>query len=400
MIYLYITSLFFAFFPYISFVYTGTDIQPYSLIINLIIFSILIVRNKTIKMSFINFLFFVPVLLSLTLIIFSENKFSGFRSLYGYLNLSISLYVFLFIIRNSEKLYIRMLSISIYLWTAVGLIQTFFYRDFLFFLLPRSIEAIAISESRGVNSLAPEPTFYGIISIFLVLITATIPKEKLFNKNILIYLLLFSIILIAKSSMVILFLILYIIIYLLLHIFSLYKRPKIIILLLITIFFFINMDFSFLNGTRAYDLFLIAVEHPLEIAMLDASMNDRLSAIYFSMKGFITSFGSPHPYGEYSNYLMQEVPHSNYFWYITINDRIKSFYGGVLFELGIVGMIIFIGISYFLYRFYSYNIKLFLQYFLFVNAILFTAVPLSLSLIPLYLASLYKYQTKKESNSK
>ena len=392
MIVLFALSLFFTFFPYISFVYTGTDIQPYSLVVNMAIFIILIFYHKIKKLNKVNLLLFIPVILSITLIFFSENKFSGFRSLYGYLNLAVSLIVYSYIIAHKEKLFLKFLTLSVYTWTIVAIIQTFFLRSFLFFLLPRNSEAISIGESRGVNSLAPEPTFYGLVTLFMILVIILIPSERLKSKNYLLILLILSIILLSKSSMTILFLFLFLFLFLLIHFFSLKNFLMLVSFLSLTVILITYIDFSFLADIRVYKLFQIAIENPLEVATIDASMNDRVSAIYFSLKGFFTSWLLPHSYGAYSEFLKSEVPHSDYFWYVTINDRIKSYYGSIFFELGAFGMIIFISISYYLYKYYSYSKKMFLLFFLFFNSILFSAIPLSLPLVPLYLATLHIYK--------
>jgi O-antigen ligase len=144
----------------------------------------------------------------------------------------------------------------------------------------------------------------------------------------------------------------------------------------------------------------MALENPLEVARLDGSLNDRVSAVYYSLKGFFLDNMRPHTYGEYSELLMREVPNSSYFWYITINDRIKSYYGSILFELGFIGFLYIVVFSYFIYEFYKWRRKAAIVFVLFFNAILFSAIPLSMPYIPLYLASLYvnkKYNRKEET---
>jgi hypothetical protein len=76
------------------------------------------------------------------------------------------------------------------------------------------ISASRTTQNRGVTSLAPEPTFYGMILIFYAVIFSTIEIK---NKKLFIFLCAVSVFVLAQSSMSILFLFIASFLYLILN---------------------------------------------------------------------------------------------------------------------------------------------------------------------------------------
>ena len=140
---------------------------------------------------------------------------------------------------------------------------------------------------------------------------------------------------------------------------------------------------------RALHLLSQLITHP-ESLMSDDSINTRMGIIYFSIKGFIDGYGMPNGFGAFSDYWTIEILKQNIFVqvYGTPPVRIMSFYGSILFELGVIGLLIPISYSIIIFKAYKKNIKDFLLFFFFLNTILFTAIPLSLPLVGVYMAAL------------
>ena len=76
-------------------------------------------------------------------------------------------------------------------------------------------------------------------------------------------------------------------------------------------------------------------------------------------------------------------------------NRIMSYYGAILFELGLIGALIPITYSIILFQAYRYNIRQFLILIFSINIILFTAVPVTFTLVGMYFGALiYKAENR------
>jgi len=155
-----------------------------------------------------------------------------------------------------------------------------------------------------------------------------------------------------------------------------------------------NYDYD----SRALVLLDTVITNPGSL-MSDGSINARMAAIYFSIMGFIDNFGIPNGFGAFSNYQEIELPKQDIFTHIKSPPvRIMSFYGGILFELGVIGLLIPISYSIIILRAYKKNIKNFLLFFFFLNTILFTAIPVTLPLVGIYIGALL-YRSDSGANA-
>lgn len=332
-------------------------------------------------------LLFIPLFYGLLLLPTSYDYLSGLRSVVGYFTIALVPLVFYFMLKKYFDITIKFLKLTVIIYFLVGLIQVIFDRNFFSSILNRS----STTDSRGVTSLVAEPTFYGIVCLFLILIFVSLEIK---NRKEYIYLLLFQIIFLSQSSMTILFLIIFCFYYFLFK--SNFRMINIFVVLLAVISLVLfNIDFSSSN-LRMLQLVNKFVENPSTIFILDASINDRVSAIYFSIKGFLDNYGIANGFGRYSSYLALEIPKQNIFWWVSESNRIMSFYGSVLFELGFVGFLIPIVYSTIIYKAYKYKVKEVLLYIFFINTILFSAIPLSFPFIGIYMATLI-YKVKYET---
>jgi len=381
----YLPILLFSFFPYVTLYPVNSDIQPWCILF-VLVFSLLLFYKNTKFPSEISPLW-LPFMCSLGLLVVSSDILSAIRSVFGYLTIGLVPFAFYFILKYEYDLFEKFIKITSIIYFIVGLVQILFYKQFMSFLLNR----LSTSENRGVTSLAPEPTFYGIICLFLILIFLSLNIK---NKYAYIYILLFQIFFLAQSSMTILFLIIFIFYY------SIFKlNIKVVFFTLfgvMTVFTFLyNIDLASYN-IRAIQLLNIFLEEPTNILIVDASVNDRVSAIYFSLKGFFDNYILPNGFGTYTTYLSLELPKQTTFWWVSESNRIMSYYGSILFELGFVGIVIPFTYSFIIFKAYKYKLRDFLLYLFFLNTILFSAIPLSFPFVGIYIATLL-YKAKHET---
>ncbi|WP_067177447.1 hypothetical protein [Sulfurospirillum sp. UCH001] len=373
----YLLIILFSFFPYITLYSFGSDIQPWS-IVSITLMSLLLFYNKIRFYNIFVFLF-LPFLYSLFLLIVSMDYSSGVRSTLGYLTIGLVPFIFNRILIKHYELFVKFLKLTTIVYLIVGLIQILFDEQFMAFLLNRNTTTI----SRGVVSLSPEPTFYGIICLFLILLFISLDIK---NKIKYIFLLLFQICFLAQSTMTIFFLLIFSFYYFLFK-----MNIKIVGLLclsmFVTLIFIDNIDFVPQN-IRLFQLISAFLNDPSNIVIFDASINERVSAIYFSIKGFIDNNFLPNGFGIYSQYLNHELPKQNIFWWTSESNRIMSFYGSILFEMGFIGFTIPFVYTIIIFRAYKNQIGSGLLYFFFINTILVSAIPLSFPFVGIYMATL------------
>jgi len=381
----YFPILLFSFFPYITLYSLGSDIQPWSIVFVSVLSLLLFYKN--IKFDSEIYFLWLPFLYSLGLLTVSSDTFSAIRSVIGYFTIAIVPFAFYYILKYQYHLFEKFIKITSIVYFIVGLVQILFYDKFMSFLLNR----LSTTENRGVTSLVAEPTFYGIVCLFLILIFVSLNIK---HKEKYIYLLLFQIFFLAQSSMTIAFLAIYGVYHFLFKV-----NSKVILwsslFLFIIIIGVMNTDIMFQN-VRAFQLIGKLLEEPSNIFIVDASINDRVSAIYFSLKGFFDNYMLANSFGTYASYLSLELPKQTTFWWVSESNRIMSYYGSILFELGFIGLIIPTIYSVIIFKAYRTKYKEFLLYFFFLNTILLSAIPLSFPFVGIYMATLL-YKAKHET---
>ncbi len=378
-------------FPFVTIVSFGTDIQPWNVVF-LVIMSVVILNNS-VKINRRLAPLFIPVVLALALMLISTDDINSYvRSLLGYVIIALSPIVYYYIIDRNFNQFLKIIRLSTYVWLGVALIQYFVDPSMFWFLLNR----ISGGDTRGVVSLSPEPTFYGIIGVFYILIFLAIDYRK--NQRY-IFLWIFQIFFLAQSGMAILFVIIF-----MFYLFLFKTNIKLIFsclflaIFVVTALFFI--DINEYAHIRAVSLFVSFLENGIDIATLDASVNDRWSAIYFSLMGFLDNYLFPNGMTSYAGFLSEQIQHNDSFWRVSIENRIMSYYGSILFELGIVGLIVPFVYSNIVFRAYSCKKKDMILYFVFINTILFSAIQLSFPLVGMYIATLlYKIKIKNENEN-
>ena len=380
---IFILFLFFIFFPFVSPIKTSTDMQPYSVVFAFILlpfFKLTITRSQL-------YILLLP-LVAIVVLFFSDFSFNSLRSLYNYISLFIIYYVSYKVLKSNVLNVKSIIKFFLSVWISIGLLQATIKKDLLTFLISES----RTTENRGATSLAPEPTFFAIILIYFLLF---IFQLNLKNKNKYYIAIIFSILLVAKSSMGF--------VYLLVMFFYILLTKLNFKLFLITISscLLLSISISFFVDSRLYELAMIFIENPSNLIMFDASINDRFFQIYFSIKGFFQFYFLPHGFSYWGKYLAIEVPkYSDYVMvdYFSSDGRIMSGLGSLLFELGFFGLLLPILIlkqNIILYR--NNFIDLFFVLIL-ISLLLISAIPIGFSYFGLYLALIEYINTERKVN--
>ncbi|EKO3714465.1 hypothetical protein VCSRO155_3297 [Vibrio cholerae] len=359
--------------------------QPFALISAVLLFFLF--RSKLcISEVWLFYMLFAAFLL----LFFGGLNFIGVRSFFNYASLFFIAYVSFRILKSGRVNFERFLLISFGIWFFIALIQKFFKSDFLTFL----VSASRTTDDRGVTGLAPEPTFLGIVYLFYIIFALHLPELKF--RKLLIIMSIVGILFLAQSSMVLLFLIIMLGVFIITNV-----SPKSLFLFFLSVVFF-SYFISFLEGSRIHRLFEMVGNDPFSLVLIDASINDRFFHVFFSIKGFFENLLIPNgyyswlPYAREQLVIYQDVVIVEWF---SLGGRIMSGYGGALFELGVFFIIVPVVLTRFLFGVYKDNIKVFLFFLIFVNMIMFSAIPVGFPIFGFYLGFLnfllYEKQWKK-----
>jgi len=381
--YLFLLTIFFPYIKIIPIEEVG-DTQPVALVLGVILFFYyVIMKRETIIKPFI-YLFVVWTLAIIVFLVIPPISINGFRSLIGYTSLfflSFSSYIFL---KQTQGVPDKFIKFVIIIWGTVGLIQAFIYPEFLSFLLNRFSN---IRESgRGVLSLAPEPSYFGTVGIFLLFYSVFQLRSYFYS-----FFLLFQIIFLAKSSLAIFVLGLTLIIYL-----FTYKKfisgGILVALMLLLGSYMINS--TYFANTRMVHLLSNTINGDI-IFETDESANSRFSAIYFPLKGFIDHLGVPGGLSTYSDYVIDNWRGMSFFEYVGLG-RIMSGYGAALYEMGIFGLLISIVFVMAIRNYFKQNKKMGIVISISFTLFMFTPVPLASPYVSFFYGYLIYYTRKNE----
>ena len=293
--------------------------QPYALL-----FSVLYICCENNLSKFFNYQIQIAVLV-ITFILIIPSIFSKvslsivFRSCFHYFSICIIPIAVNLSLKNNELNEEKIIKLFMIVWLLVGIIQISFNREFMSFL----ISDLRTSEARGVCSLAPEPSFYGYMCYFFIIISMNFKK----NKNLFIIFNILQILFLAQSSVGLLYIfILFIFLTIEKCITNLSLKNVLYfsgLIFLLFVFYFVIMNY--MEGTRIQDLFIKLINNP-DSLIKDESISERINAIKVSLKSFVSSFGIPNGFSKL----------------ITKAGRIMSGYGSLLHEMGIFGLLIII----------------------------------------------------------
>lgn len=345
------------FFPFVTFIYTGVDTQPYAIMMALIIILIYWIREN-ILISKANMLIIcicaimgIYVLLEFgTMSI--EQLFSGY---FPYAALMIIPYgTYLILTKNGgiNEGYVKGI---IWCWFLVGFMQKYINSSFAYPILTR----YTTNATRGVVGLATEPSAYGYMCVFMMIFVMQFKTKKLlYLVNLLIQIVLF-----ASSSVALV----YIAVYMILIVFNEILRHK--------KFAFIRT--MLLSGAGVGGLYLMYryIPRTNRIGSLlyylfnqpdkffnDGSIRLRIMAIEQSITGFAEYRGLPHGIS---------------------NIRIMSGVGELLYSGGFLSVLVLMVIAYILWNSYPRHTRFIYTVGFFI--VMLSSIPFNASLANFYL---------------
>ena len=381
----------FSLFPFVKFFFVdfGSDQQPYALIISILIVLLYILRGGKWPRATV-------VIVLVCMVATFWGAIDGINTVYArsmanYLSLffiTFAVYVDLLTYKRIDERFIKLVILT---WTSVGVIQRFVNRGFLTALLSASRTSL----DRGVVSLAVEPTTYGLFCLLMIVIC-----WEYFESGRVLYTLLcvFQLIFLAQSSMALLLLgILLFYVGIVYFLFSYRLSVKLKVLAVVVVGFFAAYFFvdEFLAGARIQRLMTMLIKNPLSIVMLDASVNDRVSHVYFSIRGALDNYLIPNGFNAWRQYVTTKSASQTTFFWVSKGDRIMSGYGAVLFELGVFGLILLVTTTRIIMR-CKMEFRRRIIYTLFIQAVMFTAIPIGFPLYP-FLIGTFLYYGRRDS---
>lgn len=323
----------FSFFPYLPIFPFSTDNQPNALFLAVVLYFGGIKRKIDTNLFALLAVFTFSVLL----LLFSSLSEVALKSVAQYMSLFIISSVTCEGLSRNNGLPYNIYIFAVLFWFLIGGIQFLFDSTFGTFLSSRAVEAF--NGGRGVTSLAPEPTFYGMMCVFFVMIGILNFRERK-NIKILMLILLIQIVVFSKSSTVIFSLGLVFIV-------SIFIRKNFLyfcIIVLIILSFFpvlINLLHSYRIGILLAKIY----NDPLAFILLDGSVNSRFLNVFIPIYGFIVDGGLPHGYDSFASLIIEmrtsfSILFSDYMLLGgNVTSKIGSGISAMLYELGWVGAI-------------------------------------------------------------
>lgn len=387
----------FSLLPYIQVLPLGTDSQPNALLIAFCLFPFCASWKMDKDLALLLFL----TLVSVFVLFISPLTFGSIRSLVNYFSLFFITYVTYCALKRNDGIPYRLFATLVYVWFIVGTVQLFLYPSFMSFLIPRGDSSSTLESGRGITCLAPEPTFYGIVCIFLGMMAwlnfRSHPKVKVLYWLIGIQLFLYS-----RSTLAIFVLFATLGLYAFLA--MLKDKGKrwitlgIMIVMLLAVYVVVQSFSEEISGVRIGKLLTILIEHPESFIILDASANERFMHIFFPLYGFFDNWGLPHGYENFGAFMDEcfKKPQFQYLFSDYVRDanitRIMSGWGSIFYELGFAAFLL-LYVVYDLFSNLAIGRKKILFYTLFC-LILLNAVPFSNAIIPFFIGNLFYLRDK------
>lgn len=355
---------FFCFFPFLlPLKVLGTDIQFYAFIVSIAYLSCLSkwYYSKEIKLFCLYFL--IAAIIGIPS---ASNIIIMVRCLFQYASLFfICCAVYNLLIRENG-LDIRLSKYFILCWFIVGAIQTFLFPDFGGFLVANS----RTTSDRGVYSLASEPSFFGLQCFYFLFIASAFDKhQKTYLALISIMVLIF-----AQSFTGLVFLIFMLAFFISDSI--TFRRISFkwilssIIIIGVSAFYIGNH----LRNSRLGSIITLLISNE-NLTKKDESSSVRFNAIFESL----------------------QTSYNNVFFPNGFTERVGSMFGGILQELGIIGLPLMVIVTLLLTSYYR---KKWVRYvaFLIIFILFFTNMQMANPTFAFVLAlSIYQHEYQKQS---
>ena len=378
------TMLLFPFVRFIPIEALGSDTQIHCLIIPMMA---LFLAKKT-KLPRIYFLLFIPIAVA-TFFLIKEpiNNFAVITRWMQYNGLFLGCAGSYILLKSDNKKILneKYLLIIFLIYFFVGLIQTFFYKEFLNFLV--SSTGMRSSVSRGVTSLSNEPSFYADNNFLFFLLFNSL---NLKYKKTVSFLAIFQTLFFARSS---LGLCLFAVYFFLNFIFR-FNLKKLAIYSIGLILIIISFNL-FLKNTRIYTLSNLLIQNP-QLILKDNSANKRSGGLIQGIKGSIDNNFLPNGFEKWKYYSTEQNTLENENA-ILVPEKGGSRIGSTLFELGFFSIPIFI----FLFIIISKNrsISVSLVYFFSLLSLFVSSLPYINSLLCCTISYIYYHSTYKTNEN-
>lgn len=333
--------------PYLK-IMSGVDNQPILFIGGVLGLLMLNKSWRYSKLKFSLFLLTIPVFL-ISGVINEPSTFTFFKELLFPVTFLIASFVIYNKHDSISKMYIRLFPWIVSLWIITGLIQSFVFHDFLTFLVTRSDGS---GESgRGMTSLAPEPTYFAIQLILLILIYKICGGKN--NKWIAISFL--SIFLLSKSSTVILLIFFSISLTAIFskNIFKVFLNVSVIAILYMLISYVFENNMIDISSSRFITVLSDFLKNPNQLLYIDASATARFIHMVYPWKISLSEFFRPMLFTNfgivYENFI-QDVINETPFLKWGKSKNISSGYGTLIYKYGCIGLIFIANICYNVYK--------------------------------------------------
>ena len=357
------------FFPFIQIIWWRADTQPYAVMVSILIILVCFIREgKGDKKNLVLICCGIIMGAFAMVDIYMDGFYSAFRSYFSYLSLiCVPLAVFT-IFKRRNGFNETLAKICMWVWFAVGLIQRYFIPEFAYPLLSRH----TTGGSRGAISLATEPSAYGYMCLFMMLIALQMKKHARFY----VLMLLVQVVVFASSSVTLVYLAVYILAYMLNELF-LHKKFAMLKMVIVAgggIGGLLVIRALFPPTNRMGALVNYLFEEPQKI-IEDESIVMRLDAIKYGFGSFIENHFLPH--GMY-------------------NFKIMSGMGGLFYECGFIAIIFLIAIGAIIWKGSPKGFRF--MYVFGYMAIMFSSIPFSAPIMCFYLGiCLYQaWEAEKE----
>lgn len=372
-----------AMFPWSPPILKFTDLQPTPIIFSILYF-IFFVR----KIPLVCIWPISAILAAVSLMFFLGINVNSVRGVYPYLLFSIVMVATVdFLNFNGNKLNVWIIYSSIFVWLCVSLIQ-FQNPEFALSLISRTT-GTSLSQGRGVSSLAPEPTFHGIqmlVVFILVLLLYLMRSIRSQDFHLLLGIIFFQILFFSQSAVVIVILLATIFLY------CIFFKFRYVLFAPLILLFIWHQNVGRLG---------IYLNRKHDDLLMDQSVSDRISQIFYSFYYTVTDFFIPHGFNSWqfinANIFSSTLGINS----ISTNPRVLSLTGSILFELGILGVPLFLFIlvfPFFSLRRFPITLRFGITALIFLLTL--NAVPLALPCIAIVYAlfiSIY-YQDKWQKN--
>lgn len=363
------------FFPWVGFNLLSTDSQPWPIIFGFLL--IFLARGRVIIPAHIITSFILMAIGATFSLWHTADILSSlvFRSIFSYISffvVFVSFYGYL----NAYGFPGKIVDFVLWIWITGGVIEVFAPGSLSFFLEARG------SSERGVASLSPEPTFFGITLLLLSYLKYASDNYS-FRSGVKFHLIcVLGIIFLAKSSMATLLLLVTLAMLFLVKFGGSPLKAKLMMTLILSVFLFILfVSLSLLlDGTRLNGILLGLLNYgPSAMLESDGSINERVEHVFVSYYLFINNM-RPMGFDTFvyaKSSLGSEI--NSIFWYSGGFDKIMSWSGDFVYQLGIFG---FFAISILFVRCFSSGVFVFAFF-----VTLLSAVPVANSIVPLIFAT-------------